>query len=603
MTFTERFKGAMPQREAVPHEFTWNLTDIYKTKEDLEKAIKKTEEEIRAFGDFKGHLGEGPHVFFLAMERLFAVSDLLYDIYSYAFLNKDEDLAKDEAQHLWQRVQGLAMGFGEVTSFFTPELLSLDENTLKSYEEAPGGEIYRHYFDNLLRQKRHVLSEDKEALLASLSLSLEAPENVFDMLTAVDLKFPNVKNDKGESIALSEGTFSLFRQSPVRSVRKEGFETLFDGYMAMKNTLSATLSAEVKKNVALSKIRGYESALESALHGNNVPTHVYETIINTVKANRAPMEDYLKFRKDSLKVDNLYFYDLYAPLSEDAGVTYTYDEGKKLLLEGLKPLGEDYLTVLGDAFNSRWVDVYPNQNKQSGAYSFGAPTCHPYVLMNYVDDLNSVMTLAHEMGHALHSHYSNGHQHPIYKDYSIFCAEVASTTNEVLMSLYLLDTVKDRGVRRAVLTEFVEKIRTVVYRQTLFADFELTIHKKAEQGEPLSADGFNQLFVHLNKEYYGDTLEMEDRYGIEWARIGHFYRKFYVFQYVTGLAAGVYFAKAIYEGNDKVREGYLNFLKSGSSDYSIALLQEAGVDFLTAEPLEKTLALFSDLLQELKDLV
>ncbi|MGB4703072.1 MAG: oligoendopeptidase F, partial [Syntrophomonadaceae bacterium] len=479
----------------------------------------------------------------------------------------------------------------------------LSREQIKEYEKAePELAVYAHYFDELFRQKEHILGEKEERLLAMSADLSSASNNIFTMLNNADIKFPTIRDENGQEVELTKGRYGRFMESRDRRVRKEAYEGLYSSYKGLINTLAATLSSSIKRDIFYARARNYPSALHAALDQDNVPVEVYNQLIASVNNHLDSMYRYMKIRKKLLQVDPMYMYDIYVPLVADFDMKVTYEEAKEITLQGLKPLGEEYLSVLRQGYQGRWIDVYENQGKTSGAYSWGTYDTHPYVLMNYDDKLDDLFTLAHEMGHSLHSYYSNLAQPYIYSQYSIFVAEVASTVNESLLIDYLLKNTDNPQEKMYLLNHYLEQFRGTVYRQTMFAEFEKITHERVEAGDALTPENLGELYLELNKKYYGPEVEMDDNICAEWARIPHFYSAFYVYKYATGFSAATAIKQSILEEGQPAVDRYLDFLKSGSSDYPINLLKKAGVDLTTPEPVEKALTYFSKLLDEFEKL-
>ncbi|MFY9120558.1 MAG: oligoendopeptidase F, partial [Syntrophomonadaceae bacterium] len=470
---------------------------------------------------------------------------------------------------------------------------------VKEYEETePELAVYAHYFDELFRQKEHILSEKEERLLAMSADLSSASNNIFTMLNNADIKFPHIRDENGQEVELTKGRYGRFMESRDRRVRQEAYEGLYSTYKGLSNTLAATLSSSVKRDIFYARARNYPSALHAALDQDNVPVDVYDQLINSVHGHLDSMYRYMKIRKKMLQVDPLYMYDIYVPLVREFDMKVPYEEAKEITLKGLKPLGDEYLSVLRQGYERRWIDVYENQGKTSGAYSWGTYNTHPYVLMNYDDKLDDLFTLAHEMGHSLHSYYSNQTQPYVYSSYSIFVAEVASTVNESLLIDHLLKNTNDPQEKMYLLNHYLEQFRGTVFRQTMFAEFEKLTHERVEAGDALTPEALGELYRELNKKYYGPDVVMDDNICVEWARIPHFYSAFYVYKYATGFSAATAIKQSILEEGQPAIDRYLDFLKSGSYDYPINLLQKAGVDLTTPEPVEKALNYFTQLLDE-----
>ena len=470
-------------------------------------------------------------------------------------------------------------------------------------EENPELRVYRQYFENIIRQRNHVLSPEMETLMAAASEVTESPKDIFSMFNNADLRFPKITGENGEDIEVTHGRFITLLQSQDRRVRRDAFRSLYGMYHQYRNTLAAVYRANVKQEVFRARVRKYGSDLEAALDGSHIPVSVYENLIEAVHEALPFLHRYVRLRRRLLKTDKLYMYDLYVPVVPDAGERIPYEQAKEMVLEGLRPMGGEYLSLLREGFEHRWIDVYENQGKRSGAYSWGAYGTHPYVLMNYQEDLNSVFTLAHEMGHALHSWYSDGNQPYIYAGYRIFVAEVASTCNEALLIHHMIEKTDDTRKKAYLINYFLEQFRTTLYRQTMFAEFEKITHGMEERGETLTADRLCQVYYDLNREYFGEDICIDREIEMEWARIPHFYTPFYVYQYATGFSAAIALSRKILKEGEKAVEDYKKFLKGGSSAYPLDLLRAAGVDMEQKQPVTDALQVFGQYLDEMERLM
>lgn len=592
------------ERKDIPMEYTWDLQSMYKDKkeweEDLKVALKKADEYL----NYKGRIGESSEILLNALKDRDEIYRLISKVYSYASMKLDEDTRIGENQALADKALGAYVQVEEKTSFVVPEILQIDEETLKSYyEEKEELKLYRHHLDDILRQKAHVLSVMEENLLAQMGEIANVPQQIYSMLNNADIKFPTIEDEEGNEVEITQGNFIPLMESKDRKVRKAAFEGLYHTYEGFKNTYAQTLSGNIKKNIFNARVRNYNSSMEASLDRNNIPVSVYENLIKSVHNNLDSMYKYMDVRKRALGVDELHMYDLYTPIVKDIEFNIPYKEGKQLILEGLHPLKDEYLNVVKEGFENRWIDVYENPGKRSGAYSGGAYDSKPYILTNYHNTLDSVFTVAHEMGHSVHSYFSRKNQPFIYGGYSIFVAEVASTANEALLLDHMLKKADDKGNRLYLLNHYLEQFRTTVYRQTMFAEFEKIIYEYVEKGGSLTADYLSDIYKKLNEKYYGPDVVIDDEIAIEWARIPHFYYNYYVFQYATGFSAAVSLAQQILEEGDSAVERYINFLKSGSSDYPINVLKTAGVDMTIVEPVDSALKLFGQLVDEMDRLI
>jgi oligoendopeptidase F len=587
------------KREDIPEEYRWQLEDIYQNQDEWEKDFSRVQELINQIGAYQGGVGESASGLKQVIEILNEMQCKGDNLYVYSRMRRDEDNSNAQYQTLFDRAEGLGVQANAAVAFVVPELLTMTREQVKEYEETePELAVYAHYFDELFRQKEHILSEKEERLLAMSADLSSASNNIFTMLNNADIKFPHIRDENGQEVELTKGRYGRFMESRDRRVRQEAYEGLYSTYKGLSNTLAATLSSSIKRDIFYARARNYPSALHAALDQDNVPVDVYDQLIKSVHGHLDSMYRYMKIRKKMLQVDPLYMYDIYVPLVREFDMKVPYEEAKEITLKGLKPLGDEYLSVLRQGYERRWIDVYENQGKTSGAYSWGTYNTHPYVLMNYDDKLDDLFTLAHEMGHSLHSYYSNQTQPYVYSSYSIFVAEVASTVNESLLIDHLLKNSNDPQEKMYLLNHYLEQFRGTVFRQTMFAEFEKLTHERVEAGDALTPEALGELYRELNKKYYGPDVVMDDNICVEWARIPHFYSAFYVYKYATGFSAATAIKQSILEEGQPAIDRYLDFLKSGSSDYPINLLQKAGVDLTTPEPVEKALNYFTQLLDE-----
>ncbi len=591
----------VPKRSETAPENRWKLEDLFADQAAWDNEYAEAKKLIKQIGGFEGKLADVAQ-----LKACFELEDALSlhveRLYVYANMKHHEDTAEPSYQALSDKSKKLSVESGEAMSFITPEVLSLPDERLESFINDPSVSAFRHTLEEMRRQKAHILSKNEEALLAQVGNVSSAPGTIFGMLNNADLKFPKVKNEQGEEVELTHGRYIQFLESKNRDVREGAFKAMYDTYGKLKNTLASTLNANVTKNIFYSKARKHNSALEMSLYGDNIPKEVYTNLIDTIHKHLPLMYRYMELRKKLLGVDELHMYDLFAPLVDEFKLEITYDEAKKMVKESLKPLGDDYLAVLQDGFDNGWIDVYENEGKRSGAYSWGAYGTHPYVLLNHNDNLNSMFTLTHEMGHALHSYYSD--QTQPYRDaqYTIFLAEVASTLNEALLMDYMLAKSTDVKEKMYLLTYYADQFRTTVFRQTMFAEFEKITHERAEQGEALTPQELSKIYYDLNTLYYGPGMVIDKDIEMEWARIPHFYNSFYVYKYATGFSAATSFSKQILDEGAPAVERYLGFLKSGGSDFSINILKKAGVDMSSPEPIEQAMSVFEELIGQMEEL-
>lgn len=594
----------LPARSEIPLESRWSLEDIYATDEAWESDFVRLGELGRQIASYQNKLDQSSANLLECLKLRDEIGIASGKLYAYARMRRDENNANSKYQAMTSRAESLLASVSASTSFIEPGILAMPADKLTRFrQEQPQLTPYGFYFENLLRQQKHILSPAEEALLSKISEVADSPQNIFTMLARADLKFPEVRDEKGNKVQLSEGRYRSFIMSSDRKVREEAFHALFGAYAQYRNTLAATLSGSVRKNKFYAEARKYDSAIAAALESDNVPVSVYNNLVETVNENLTPLHRYVRLKKKLLKLDTMHMYDLYAPMVQGVRIPVSYDEARQLIIRGLAPLGEEYTGLLEKALTSRWVDVYENQGKQSGAYSWGVYGAHPFILMNYNNRMEDAMTLAHELGHSLHSYYSNANQPYITHDYTIFSAEVASITNETLLLDHLLKNTTDRKKKMYLLNEYLEAVRTTLFRQTMFAEFERDLYARAEAGEAITADMLDQMWLTLNAKYYGPDIVVDKEIVSEWSRIPHFYYNFYVYQYVTGFSAANTLAAKILQEGEPARNRYLEFLKSGGSDYSLELLKKAGVDMSSPEPIRLTIQRFDQVLTELEKLM
>lgn len=594
----------LPLRSDIDSQYKWRLEDIYATDDDWEKDFEKVREMMQKLDVYRGNLVSSSENLHQGLQLIMEINEILDRLYAYSHMRSDEDTSNQKYQALNRRAQALATEIASAVSFMVPEILTLSREKVEEYlNENEGLKLYSHFLDNILREKDHYLSEEEEKILAMASDVARGPGNIFSMLNNADLVFPTIIDEEGEEVRITHGRYIDFLMSKERRVRKDAFTALYSKYGEFINTFAATLNTNVKAHIFYARARNYNSALEAALSSDNIPVSVYTNLIDTVKENLDAMHKYVSLRKEVLELDELHMYDLYVPLVKELDIKIPYSEARETILQGLKPLGEEYLRILEEGFNSGWVDVYENKGKRSGAYSSGCYGVHPYVLMNYTDSLDNMFTLAHEMGHALHTHYSNENQPYVYADYKIFLAEVASTLNEILLLHYLLENTEDVLKKKYLINHYLEQFRGTVFRQTMFAEFEKIIHEAAEAGQPLTAEFLNETYHRLNEEYYGPDIVVDQDIDLEWARIPHFYYNFYVYKYATGFSAATALANMILEEGEPAVKKYQEFLKSGDSDYPLNILKRAGVDMSSPEPISSAIATFRDFLKRYEELL
>lgn len=591
------------KRADVKKENTWATEDLYATDALWEEDLKKLSEYGDKIATFEGKLmdsADNLYNYFKLSDELDILTD---NLFNYASRKSDEDTKNNFYQAMFGKAYSELVKVESRSAFFEPELLAADESVIEGfYKEKPELEVYRIAINDVVRMKAHILSPEEERILALAGEISEAPGNINSMLNNADMKYPSIKDADGNELRVTHGSFIPLLESKDENVRRAAFESLYHTYADFKNTSASILSAQVKQLIFFAKSRHYNSTLEAALDGTNVPVSVYKNLIEAVHDNMHYMHKYVRLRKKLMKKDELHMYDLYTSIVPTADAKIPFEEAKKTVLEAVKPLGEEYQSILKEGFDNRWIDIYENEGKRSGAYSAGA-LVHPYVLLNYKETLDSQFTLAHEMGHALHSYYSNHTQPTCYRHYRIFVAEVASTCNEALLMEHLLAKTTDKMERAYLINYFLEQFRTTLYRQTMFAEFEMKINEMVENGESLTADELCKLYRELNIEYYGEDIVVDHEIDMEWARIPHFYYNFYVFQYATGYSAAIALSRRILNEGESAVKDYLGFLKGGCSKDPVSLLRGAGVDMATKEPVNAALKLFGELIDELDELL
>lgn len=594
----------LPKRNEIPKDQTWELESIYPTDADWEGDFAQVSAQLPEIRAFEGRLGESAEILLAALRLRDAANETLGRLVVYATMRMHEDSANSTYQALADRATTLANDLNAAGAYFTPEILALPQAQVDSFLAAtPALQLYRHALDEINRQRAHVLTAELEALLAQAAEISNAPEHIFEMLNNADLKFPVLRDATGQEVRLTHGNYvPRFLESHDRDVRRAAFEAMLGTYATYRNTLAATYAAQVKRDIFFARAHHYDSALESALDPNNIPVSVYHNLVATVEANLPRLTRYLTLRKQLLGLDELHMYDLYVPMVREVEYKVAFNDAQEQVARALAPLGAGYVSALRTGFASRWIDVPENEGKRSGAYSWGTYGTYPFVLLNYQASMDSMFTLAHEMGHAMHSYFTWQTQPFPYSSYTLFVAEVASTLNEALLIHYLLQNTNDKALRMYIINHALETFRTTLFRQTLFAEFERDAHARAEGGEALTPELLSGMFKTLNDKYYGAAVAVDQQIEVEWARIPHFYSSFYVYQYATGISASAALARQILAEGEPAVQRYLRFLSSGSSDYSIALLRDAGVDLSTPRPVQQALDTFTDYLDQLEAL-
>lgn len=593
----------IPVRSEADPKYTWALEDVYANNDVWKADLEKARALPAQLAAYKGHLGDSAQKLLEFLQLGDGISVLFDSLYGYAQRRSDEDTANSLYQGMTSQAMSAMVAVDAASSFETPELLAIPDDKLEQfYQEEPALETYRLALTRIRSKRAHILSDAEEKLLAAAGEMSQAPDSVYSVFADADLKFPSATDKDGNSHPVTHGTYIPLMHSADRVLRKSAFASLYSVYGQFRNTAAALLSAQVKQLKFYADARKYDSTLQASLDGNYVPTEVYTNLISAVHENMAPMYRYVDLRRKLLGVDELHMYDLYTPIVSDVDVNIPYEEAKQTVYDALACMGADYRAILKEGFDNRWIDVYENVGKCSGAYSAGLRK-HPYVLLNYSGTLDSMFTLAHEMGHAIHSYLSNKHQPVAYSNYSIFVAEVASTCNEALLMQHLLKTTKDKKRRAYLINYFLEQFRTTLYRQTMFAEFELEINRRNERGESLTAESLNALYHELNHQYFGDDIVIDKEIDLEWARIPHFYYDYYVYQYATGYSAAIALSRRILKEGAPAVKDYIHFLSGGCSTDPISLLRGAGVDMASTAPIHDALQLFDELITEMEQLM
>ncbi|MDW2983739.1 oligoendopeptidase F [Enterococcus faecium] len=594
----------LPKREELPGNLTWDLTKIFSSDQEFDEKYLELSEELKQSEKHKGTLDQGASQFLNAIEFVLRVYRQTEVIYVYAHLKNDQDTGNTDYQALYARASSLFSKVSEAVSWFEPEILQLSDDQIWQYfKEEPKLEVYRHYIQQIVDNRAYVLSAEQESLLAGAGEIFDASSDTFAVLNNADLVFPTIEGENGEIVQLSHGVYGQLLESTDRRVREAAFKGLYSVYEQFRNTFASTLGTHIKGHNFKAKVRNYSSAREASLSNNHIPESVYDTLVDVVNKHLPLLHRYMELRKRLLEVEKLHMYDLYTPVLGEAPITFTYEEAKEKALEALKPMGEEYMAIVEKAFSERWIDVVENKGKRSGAYSSGSYDTNPYILLNWHDTLDQLFTLVHEMGHSVHSYFTRSNQPYVYGDYSIFLAEIASTTNENILTEYLLETEKDPRVRAYVLNHYLDGFKGTVFRQTQFAEFEHFMHTEDEKGVPLTSEYLSDSYGKLNTKYYGPAVEEDPEIKFEWSRIPHFYYNYYVFQYSTGFSAASALAKKILNQEPEALENYLAYLKAGNSDYPVEVMKKAGVDMTQAAYIEDAMSMFEQRLNELEELI
>ncbi|MFC7132833.1 MULTISPECIES: oligoendopeptidase F [Salinibaculum] len=594
--------SSVPEREDIADEYKWELDSLFASDEDWTEAFEAARDRLDDLRAYEGRTVESAATLREALETYETVMRQVSDVAAYARMRKDEDTRDDDAQAMATRAQALSSEAASASSFIEPELQELDRDEFESMAaEEPALAEYDHFIDDVLRMKPHTRSAEVEELLADLGEITGASGEIYNMLTNADMEFPAVEDPDGEAQPVTLNNFTTLQKHPDRDFRRRVYETFYDEWADVRNAVGTAYRKSVKTDEKLAAARNYDTAREASLHGPNIPPEVYDTLVDTVRDNLDKLHRHADLKRESVGADDLQMWDLYVPLVTEESPDLPYEEACEYVVDAVAPLGEEYQSRLAEGLESRWVDVYETKGKQSGAYSGGTYDSQPYILMNYQDDVESMYTLAHELGHSMHSELASEEQPYVYADYEIFIAEIASTVNETLLTHHLLETVEDEQLRRHVLNEYLERFRSTLYRQTMFAEFEHRAHELSEAGEPLTPDRLNDLYAELKGDYYAPA-ELDERIAREWMRIPHFYRAFYVFQYSTGISAAVALVENILNEGEPAAERYLDFLRKGSREYPLDLLETAGVDMTDPDAVASALSVYGEYLDEFASL-
>ncbi|MBQ9024533.1 MAG: oligoendopeptidase F [Bacilli bacterium] len=589
-------------RSEIDDKYKWDLSSIYKSDDEFLKELESIKEEIKEVDKYSKTIMSSAENLYNALKLTDNLEMKLEKLYSYAHLHNDEDTSNNKYQKYYGLVINLDSEYSKITSFIIPELMKYDYSKIEEfYKDYPKlKEEYEFVLSDLFRSKKYKLDENVEKALSHLTKAFDNSEDIYSLLTNSDFTYDNIKLEDGKEIELTDSNYSIYISSNNRNIRKSAFDSMYKTYKKYTNTISKCLSNNVEANVCLSKLRGYKSTLSSALFDDNISVDVYNNLITTVSNNLNPLFDYYNYKKKLLNLDELHIYDIFTPVIDEKDKTYTFEEAKKLVIDSLKVLGDDYIKVLESAFNERWIDVYNNKGKRGGAYSSGSYLTKPFLLLNYEGRLNDVSTLAHELGHSMHTYYSCKNNPYQYHGYKIFVAEVASQVNELLLANYILNNSNDKEEKISVLNNLLELYKASLFRQTMFAQFEKEIYEAVENGEILTSDYLCNKYYNINKEYFGDSVVLDEEIKYEWERIPHFYYFFYVYKYATSICAATYIANEILKGNDEIKEKYLKFLTLGGSMYPLDELKTIGIDMTDKKVIEDTIKYFEDILNQFK---
>jgi len=590
----------MIKRNEIKNEDKWSVESIFKNDQEWQDEIKKLEKDLEVILKFKGKLDSSSKIIKELLETDISFSKRLDKIYLYAHMKNDEDLKNDVYKSFYDNAMNLYTKYMETTSWIIPELLKIENDKIKKFLKSDDLKPYDFYLTKILRQKEHILNENEEKILSMLANVFSTTYDSFKSINDCDFKFGYILDGSNNKLNITHGTYYLYLINKDRNIRKNAFCQYHKKYEEYTTTIASLLYGKIKEHVFEAKVRNFKDTLSAALFSNNIDTAVYMNLIKTVKENISILHEFIDYRKKKMKLEELHLYDMYVPFIETPDIKYSFDEAKKLLFDAVKPLGNEYSTILQNGIEKeKWVDKYENENKRSGAYSTGCYDSYPYILMNYNNTLNSVRTLAHEAGHSMHSYLSNKNQDFLYAKYPIFLAEVASTFNEELLNNYLINTTDNKKQIAYLLNSRLDEIRTTLFRQTMFAEFELFIHQSVENNIPLNYKLLNDEYIKLNKFYFGNEVIIDDEIAVEWARIPHFYYNYYVYQYATGISAAISLYKNVINESNNNKDQYINFLKSGGSEYPLDILNKAGVDMTASKPVSDAINYFKDLLYKL----
>lgn len=590
-------------RNEIEDKYKWDLSAIYSSDEEWKKDYEEVKSLLPTIEKYKGRIMDDSKTLLDVVSNCSIIERKLEKVYMYAHLNSDAETSNTKYQTYDGMVKNLYKDFSVISSYIEPELLKNDYDKVeKYYEEVPALLDYKNFFIEIFRYKEHILTENEEEILSKLSNVLSSNSNTYEKLTDTDLILGNILNEQNEEVELTDSNYSKYISSPDRRVRYDAFKVMYKAYSGVINTISSTMYGEINTNVILADLKKYNSSIEASLYADNVQTSIYDNLIETVNNNLGVLYKYYGLRKDILKLDELHLYDLYADLIKSIDIKYTFDEAKNIVIEALKPLGKEYVTDAEQAFTKKWIDIYPNKSKRSGAYSSGGYDTYPYILLNFQGRLNDVSTLAHELGHSMHSYYSRKNNTYQDHDYKIFVAEVASTVNELFVCKYLLNNTKDKCVKLSILNRLMELFKGTIYRQVMFAEFEKDMYSMVEKDEILTWENLSNHYYEINKKYFGNDVVVDEDIKYEWSRIPHFYYNFYVYKYATGLSAACYIVNGILDGKENALASYLEFLKTGGKYYPLEELKIAGVDMNDSKIIESAIKMFDDTINEFVDI-